>query len=142
MAVSTTTIAVPPSGNGKPIVMPQEIFGVNYAMKAKAKAFADEGFVVLVRDLFWRPEPGIDLGYDEESRQQAFGHMQAFDFKAGIGDIKAAYDALAVRDEAEGSPAYVGYCLGGKLAVVAGSATPGVSAVIAFYGVELNENID
>ena len=155
MAVSTSTIAVPVAGGtmsaflalpeggrGRPIVMLQEIFGVNDAMKSKARAFAEEGFVVLVPDLFWRLKPGIDLGYDDDGRQQAFGHMQAFDFKAGIGDIKAAFQALAARDDVQGMPAYVGYCLGGKLAVVAGAATADAAAVVAFYGVKLDENIE
>ncbi|MEM8985766.1 MAG: dienelactone hydrolase family protein [Pseudomonadota bacterium] len=135
-------LAVPDGGRGKPIVMLQEIFGVNDAMKAKAEMFAAQGFVVLAPDLFWRLEPGVDLGYDDESRKKAFGHMQAFDFPAGLRDIKAAFKALAGRPEAEGAPAYVGYCLGGKLAVVAGAMTEGVAAVVSFYGVKLDENIE
>jgi carboxymethylenebutenolidase len=124
------------------IVMLQEIFGVNAAMRAKAEDFAAEGFAVLVPDLFWRLEPGVELDYDEESRKKGFGLMQQYDFGRGIGDIEAAYKLLQQRPESNGKVAILGFCMGGKLAVVAGAHQPDVAAVISFYGVKLDENAD
>ena len=39
------------------IVVIQEIFGVNISMREVADYYAQEGYVVLVPDLFWRQEP-------------------------------------------------------------------------------------
>jgi carboxymethylenebutenolidase len=91
---------LPASGRGPGIVMLQEIFGVNDAMKDKAREFAEHGFVVLVPDLFWRQEPNVDLGYDEASRTKGFKLFQGFDFTKGVADIGAAYRYLANRAEA------------------------------------------
>ena len=43
----------------------QEIFGINGYMKSMADRYAEEGYVVLVPDLFWRMKPGVDFGYGE-----------------------------------------------------------------------------
>src|SRR4051794_35047065 len=72
-------LVLPPSGKGPGIVMLQEIFGVNAAMRAKAEDLAAAGFVVAVPDLFWRLQPRVDLGYAEADRQKGFAFMKAFD---------------------------------------------------------------
>ena len=51
-------LAVPASGSGPGILLLQEIFGVNASMRSVADYYAEEGYVVLVPDLFWRMEPG------------------------------------------------------------------------------------
>ncbi len=55
-------LILPPSGSGPGIVMLSEIFGINEAMRKTANYFAEEGYVVMVPDLFWRHEP--DVAYD------------------------------------------------------------------------------
>lgn len=57
-------LAVPKQGSGPGLVLLQEIFGINGYMKAMADQFAEEGYVVLVPDLFWRIKRGVCLGYD------------------------------------------------------------------------------
>lgn len=47
-------LAIPKSGEGPSILLIQEIFGVNSHIKKFADKLADEGFVVLAPDLFWR----------------------------------------------------------------------------------------
>jgi carboxymethylenebutenolidase len=122
--------------------MLQEIFGVNEGMRAKAREFAQNGYTVLVPDLFWRMKPNVELGYDEAARTEAFKLFKNFDFNNGIADIKAAFSFLATRPESDEIPAFVGFCLGGKLAVLAGIAEPRARAVISFYGVALEQNIE
>ncbi len=58
-------LALPASGKGPGVVIGQEIFGVNANMRAVADLYAEEGYVALVPDLFWRLQPGVDLGYDK-----------------------------------------------------------------------------
>ena len=48
----------PASGKGPGVVIGQEIFGVNANMRAVADLYAEEGYVALVPDLFWRLQPG------------------------------------------------------------------------------------
>ena len=43
------------------VVLIQEIFGVNQAMRDIAAWVADMGFIAVCPDLFWRIEPGIDI---------------------------------------------------------------------------------
>ncbi|MEE9195619.1 MAG: dienelactone hydrolase family protein, partial [Alphaproteobacteria bacterium] len=108
-------LALPEGGTGPGIVVAQEIFGVNQVMRLVADRFAEEGYVVLVPDLFWRLEPDIDLGYSEEEWQRAFELFQAFDIDLGVEDMGAALAALAALPECTDGPAVLGYCLGGNL---------------------------
>lgn len=70
-------LAVPASGSGPGILLLQEIFGVNSSMRETADHYAEEGYVVLAPDLFWRMEPGVDLGYTEADFNTAFGYFSA-----------------------------------------------------------------
>jgi carboxymethylenebutenolidase len=130
-------LAKPASPARGGIVLLQEIFGVNAAMRDKARAFAAEGYSVLAPDLFWRLAPRIDLGYGEDDRKRGFGFMQKFDQAAGASDIRVA--AAWLRGSLAGKPvALVGFCLGGRMAVLAGANNPDVAAVVSFYGVRLD----
>jgi carboxymethylenebutenolidase len=130
-------LAKPASPARGGIVLLQEIFGVNAAMRDKARAFAAEGYSVLAPDLFWRLEPRIDLGYGEDDRKRGFGFMQKFDQAAGARDVCTATAWL--RTSFHSKPvALVGFCLGGRMAVLAGANNPDVAAVVSFYGVRLD----
>ncbi|WP_425532032.1 styrene monooxygenase/indole monooxygenase family protein [Acinetobacter baumannii] len=52
-------LATPETGKGPGVVLCQEIFGVNAAMREKADFLAEEGYTVLVPDLFWRVAPNM-----------------------------------------------------------------------------------
>lgn len=135
-------LALPESGQGPGIVLLQEIFGVNIAMREKASKLAAQGYVVMVPDLFWRQTPNVQLGYDDAGRAEGFKLLQSFDFAKGVEDIKATFHALKSRPECRCAPAFVGFCIGGKLAVMAGAAESSASAVVSFYGVALENNLD
>ena len=65
-------VSLPASGKGPGLVIAQEIFGVNISMREVADYYAQEGYVVLVPDLFWRQEAGVQLGYTPADWQRAF----------------------------------------------------------------------
>ncbi|SDZ72389.1 Dienelactone hydrolase family protein, partial [Variovorax sp. YR266] len=65
-------LALPEAGTGPGLVIAQEIFGINHTMREVADYYAEEGYVVLVPDLFWRQEPNVELGYCEADWQRAF----------------------------------------------------------------------
>jgi len=134
-------LSVPPSGKGPGLVLAQEIFGVNQTMREVADYYAEEGYVVLVPDVFWRQEPGVELGYTPEDWQRAFGYYQNFDENKGVEDIQASLTALRGRPECVGKAGVLGFCLGGKLAYLAACRTD-ADVSIGYYGVGIEKALD
>ena len=128
----------PPRGT---LLMLQEIFGVNAAMRHLAGSFAAQGYNVIVPDLFSHIERRVDLGYDEASRKKGFGLMQQLDMQRAIADCQAAVAWAARQPGSNGKSAVIGYCIGGQLAVRLAAVTP-LDAAISFYGVKLEDHAD
>ena len=134
-------LTVPEAGSGPGLLIEQEIFGVNASLRAIADLYAEEGYVCLVPDLFWRMEPGVDLGYNEADFAKAFEFYQRFDVDQGVADIGAAVEALQARPECTGKVAAMGFCLGGKLAYLTATRHE-IDAAVSFYGVGIEEALD
>ncbi len=134
-------LSLPPSGKGPGLVICQEIFGVNAAMRQIADRYAEEGYVTLVPDLFWRMEQGVDLDYTEEGFVKAFDFYNRFDVDQGIDDLGVALDCLKNRDKHTGKVAILGFCLGGRMAYLT-AARKDPSAAIAYYGVGIDADLD
>jgi carboxymethylenebutenolidase len=135
-------MAVPKGGSGKApgIVLCQEIFGINAYVRETADYYAEEGYVVLAPDLFWRMEPEVDMGYSPEEWQKAFGFFQNFDIDKGIGDIGATVKTLRARPECNGKVGVLGHCLGGKLAYLTACRVD-VDAAVGYYGVGIEGSL-
>ena len=54
-------IARPKTLPASAVVVLQELFGVNADIRKTCDELAEQGFVAVAPDLFWRQEPGIDL---------------------------------------------------------------------------------
>ncbi|HWK46630.1 MAG TPA: dienelactone hydrolase family protein [Stellaceae bacterium] len=134
-------LAVPSSGSGPGIVLLQEIFGVNANMRAVADYYAEEGYVVLAPDLFWRLEPGVELGFGDADMQKAFALYQKFDFTKASDDITASVKALRALPQCQGKVGALGFCLGGLLALLAASRS-GVDCAVGYYGVGIEGHLD
>ncbi|MBW9107423.1 dienelactone hydrolase family protein [Paraburkholderia phenoliruptrix] len=132
-------LATPASGKGPGLVVCQEIFGVNANMRRVADYYAEEGYTVLVPDLYWRLAPGIELEDHGEDMQRAFGLCQQFDQAKGVEDIGAAIAALRERPEFVGQVGVLGFCLGGKLAYLAACRLDGVACAVGYYGVGIEQ---
>jgi carboxymethylenebutenolidase len=52
-------LAIPAAGTGPGILILQEIFGVNRSIRDVADYYAEEGYVALAPDLFWRLDPDL-----------------------------------------------------------------------------------
>jgi carboxymethylenebutenolidase len=127
-------LALPASGKGPGVVIGQEIFGINANMRAVADFYAEEGYVALVPDLFWRLQPGIDLGYTEADFARAIDLFQRLDVDKAVTDIDASFNALRALPEVEGAGlGYVGFCMGGKLAWLTATRTD-VACAVGYYG--------
>jgi len=133
-------LTVPASGKGPGIVLCQEIFGINAYVREVADYYAEEGYVVLAPDLFWRLEKDVDLGYTEADWKRAFDFFQRFDLNKGMDDITAAVKALRLRPELAGKVGALGFCLGGKLAYLA-AARSGVDVAVGYYGVGIEGSL-
>jgi carboxymethylenebutenolidase len=134
-------LAVPQSGTGPGIVLLQEIFGINANMRAVADYYAEEGYVVLAPDLFWRLEPGVELGFGDADMQKAFALYQRFDLDRAAEDITASVKTLRQLPQCQGKIGALGFCLGGLLAVLAASRS-GVDCAVAYYGVGIEGRLD
>ncbi|HKX35583.1 MAG TPA: dienelactone hydrolase family protein [Rhizorhapis sp.] len=128
-----------PSGTAKAaIVVIQEIFGVNEGIRRKCEALADQGYLALAPDLFWREKPHVELDADvTEDFQAALGHMQKFDQDQGIRDIEATIKAARAQLDDGGKVGLVGYCLGGRLVFMSACRTDG-DAFVGYYGVGID----
>jgi carboxymethylenebutenolidase len=119
------------------IIVIQEIFGVNEGIRRKCDNWAEQGYLAIAPDLFWRLKPGIELDPDVESElQDAFGWMGKFDQTQGIADIEAAIHVARSR-VGGGKVGCVGYCLGGRLAFMTAARTD-VDASVGYYGVGID----
>ena len=77
-------LALPEGGEGPGLVLLQEIFGVNRAMRTIADWYAARGFVVACPDLFWRQEPGVQLTDDSDEEWQ-----HALELYQGLDEARA-----------------------------------------------------
>jgi carboxymethylenebutenolidase len=105
-----------------------------------ADAYAQDGYVVLAPDVFWRQKPGIELDYDDAGRTQAFGHMNQLDFPRTVEDLKQAVGLLRGLPETRGGVASLGYCMGGLLSYMC-AANAGVDAAVCYYGGGIQNNL-
>lgn len=134
-------VARPAAGTGTPrgaVVVIQEIFGVNAAMRALCDWVADMGFIALSPDLFWRIEPGVELTDGSEKEwQRAFALMNAFDQVKGVEDLKATLTAARGIAGSNGRAATMGFCLGGRLATMMALESD-AECNVSYYGVGLD----
>jgi carboxymethylenebutenolidase len=138
----TGYLAKPKSGHGPGVVVIQEIFGVNAVMRGITDQFAENGFVALCPDLFWRQEPGIQLTDRTDAEwARAFELVQGFDLDKGIADLDATIESLRKMPACSGKIGTVGFCLGGRLAYLTATRTK-ANAAVGYYGVYLTEHLN
>jgi carboxymethylenebutenolidase len=134
-------LALPPAGKGPGIVLLQEIFGVNAHIRSVAEQYALDGYVVLAPDIFWRQEPGVELGYEGEDMEKAFSLMKAMNSDQAIADIASTVDTLRGRPECQGKIASLGYCMGGILSFRS-ALDAGVDSAVCFYPGGIANHLD
>jgi carboxymethylenebutenolidase len=118
------------------VVMIQEIFGVNAAMRQLSAWVADMGFIAVAPDLFWRQEPGVQLDPDAGQAQwdRAFALLNGFDQEKGLADLAATIAAARKLPGANGKVGTMGFCLGGRMAFKTAAHTD-ADCNVSYYGV-------
>jgi carboxymethylenebutenolidase len=118
------------------IVVLHEVFGVNADIRKTCDELAGEGFIAVAPDLFWRQEPGVDLGVTSEPDwQHGLRLYQAYDRDVGVGDVRDTLDAVARLPDCTGKIAVQGYCIGALMAFLT-AVRCRVDAAVAYHGAD------
>jgi carboxymethylenebutenolidase len=134
-------LALPKSGKGPAVIIIQEIFGVNSHIRAVADQYAQDGYVALAPDIFWRTQPRVELTYAGADRDKGIELLQKTNVELAVADIGATAAALRALPEVTGKVAAIGYCFGGRLAYLA-AAQGTVDGAVAYYGGGIQNSLD
>jgi carboxymethylenebutenolidase len=127
-------IARPKALPAPAVVVLHEVFGVNADIRKTCDELAEQGFIAVAPDLFWRQEPGIDLSVTSEPDwQHGLRLYQAYDRDAGAKDVKDTANVVAKLPECTGKVAVLGYCLGGLMTFLT-AVRYGADAAVAYHG--------
>lgn len=132
----------PAGGSGPGVLLLQEIFGVSRYIRRRAAALADQGYVVLAPELYWRLDPSL-APLDESAPDvvdQAMQRATALDWGTTVSDATAALSSLRGLDGVD-RVALLGFCFGGGLAFnVAAVSSP--DCLVSYYGSALPGLLD
>src|ERR1700733_3613716 len=88
-------IARPKTVPAASVIVLQELLGVNADIRKHCDELAEQGFLAVAPDLFWRQEPGVDLNVTSEADwQHGLRLYQAYDRDAGVMDVKDTVEAV------------------------------------------------
>ena len=131
----TTTgyLATPASGPGPGILVIQEWWGLVGHIKKVCDRFGAEGFSALAPDMYH--------GQTASEPDGAGKLFMALNIGQAEKDLRGAAKFLAQHSSTAKLGA-VGFCMGGQLALFAGTLNPSVGAVVNFYGIHPNVKPD
>jgi carboxymethylenebutenolidase len=112
------------------LIVLQEAFGVNDHIRSVADRYADDGFFVVAPHLFHR-SGSPQIPYDDVEQAKA---VMATVTEVGLtNDLRATTDFLATLGFSPRSIGIVGFCMGGSVALFAGTLDV-VGAAVSYYG--------
>jgi len=129
-------IARPKASPAPAVVVLQELFGVNADIRKTCDELAEQGFLAVAPDLFWRQEPGVNLSNvtSDADWQHGLRLYAAYDRDAGAKDVKDTVDAVRKLPECNGKVAVLGYCLGALMVFLTAVRCHGVDAAVTYHG--------
>ena len=125
----------PSEGNSFPaVIVIMEASGVTSHIEKACDQYAANGYVAIAPALYHRQHPNPKLGYDEMPAVQ--GYMGELRDNELIEDVNVAIDYLNNKypRTANQKIGIVGYCVGGRIAYLAATSCPGLSAASVYYG--------
>jgi carboxymethylenebutenolidase len=123
------------------LIICSEAFGVNSHMRSIADRFASRGYVVVVPDLLWRIEPGMEIAYNEAGLKRGSQIADTFDKDRGADDLKRTLDQLRQLPDCNGRVGVLGFCIGGAMAYLAATRS-NVDACVSYYGKGIEDYLD
>lgn len=124
-----------PSASPAPaVIVLQEIFGVNPGIRSIADELAQQGFIAICPDLFWRNQRNLSMSESSEADQQhGFALYHAYEMDRGVSDVVACIEAARALPYCTGRVGVTGFCLGGLLTFLT-AAINQADAAAAYYG--------
>jgi carboxymethylenebutenolidase len=117
------------------VIVIMEAFGVNKHIQEVTDKFSREGYVVVAPVLYHRLGSNPLFSYtgeDAEARTKAMGSLRDADLVKDLNATSAYLKAHPqVRSDRLG---IVGFCVGGRIAYLAATSCPGLSAAVVYYG--------
>jgi carboxymethylenebutenolidase len=135
--VFSAYIVRPKTSPTSAVVVLQELFGVNTDIRRHCDELAEQGYLAVAPDLYWRQEPGVDLNVTSEADwQHGLRLYSAYDRDAGVKDIKDTIDAVRNLPECNGKVALLGYCLGALMVFMTAVRNDGIDAAVWYHGAD------
>jgi carboxymethylenebutenolidase len=130
-------IARPKTSPAPAVVVLQELFGVNADIRKHCDELAEQGYLVVAPDLFWRQEPGVDLNVTSQADwDHGLRLYQAYDRDAGVTDIKDTIDAVRSLPECNGRVGLLGYCMGALMVFLTAVRIDRIDAAVWYHGAD------
>jgi carboxymethylenebutenolidase len=126
-------LATPQAGKGPGVLVIQEWWGLVRHIKNVCDRFAAEGFAALAPDMYH--------GKTADEPDGAGKLFMALNIAQAEKDLRGAGTLLA-QHSSTAKVGAVGFCMGGQLALFAGTLNPNVGAVVDFYGIHPNVKPD
>ena len=124
------------------VIVLHEVFGVNADIRQTCSELAEQGFISVAPEMFWREEVNVDLSVTSESDwQHGLRLNQAFDRDAGARDIRDTAILAAKLPGCTGKVAVLGYCIGGLMTFLT-TARFGADAAVVYHGGDAEKYLD
>ena len=124
------------------VIVLHEVFGVNPDIRQTCSEIAEQGFIAVAPEMYWREEVNLDLSVTSEADwQHGLRLNQAFDRDAGARDIRDAAILAAELPGCTGKVAILGYCIGGLMTFLT-AARFGADAAVVYHGGDTEKYLD
>ncbi|HEX3465803.1 MAG TPA: dienelactone hydrolase family protein [Candidatus Elarobacter sp.] len=123
--------AVPAGGGPFPgVLLFQEAFGVNDYVQSEVKRLAEHGYAAIAPDLFGGKT------FDYNDRESIFARLKSLNDDGMLDHVRASAVFLGAQPEVKkGAYGAVGFCMGGRLAVLTAiELGDRIAAASSFYG--------
>lgn len=146
MATNTSTVRIKaqdgdmpaflarPTDDGKypAVLVIMEAFGLNQHIREVAARIANEGYVALAPDVYYR-EPNAVVGYDQ--LPEAIRLMTSLRDDSIVADVSAAVTYLQAQPFVRADRIGItGFCMGGRISFLSACTIPTITAAAPFYG--------
>jgi carboxymethylenebutenolidase len=139
---SSGTLSIPEGDGPWPgVVVFPDAAGARETMSEIGDRLASMGYVALVPDVYyrageWAPFSFANMFSDDAERSRLFGLMGALTNDKIVSDARAYADFVLARPEVAGSAiGTTGYCMGGRMSMVAaGGLGDKIAAAASFHG--------
>jgi carboxymethylenebutenolidase len=135
------TARSPPTSQGRrtlqlpPWSFCRNCFGVNADIRKHCDELAEQGYLAVAPDLFWRQEPGVDLNVtSKEDWDHGLRLYGAYDRDSGAKDVEDTVNTVRNLQECNGRVALLGYCLGALMVFLTAVRYQGIDGAVAYHG--------